>query len=168
MLARMRRSSTGLGPGVNLKYQELQLMSARDLHRECQKLIHCAVATTCQQVLEGGAKKELAWLRSHGKHDYHSTENIARCSTTKESIQKNIPVVLRTFSKLFRTLCLLKQHLKQWVESSEAGVSNQFVAALSINELLVAYPLHPNNVTEKSATGRRLRTVTSARCLPMF
>ncbi|GAB1741813.1 hypothetical protein NU219Hw_g7220t1 [Hortaea werneckii] len=41
-------------------------------------------ATTCQQVLEGGAKKELAWLHSHGKRrlpfdrEYREMFNYAR------------------------------------------------------------------------------------------
>lgn len=32
-----------------------------------RELIYHAIAMTCQQVLEGGAQKELAWLQTHGK-----------------------------------------------------------------------------------------------------
>ncbi|RMY97077.1 hypothetical protein D0862_08241 [Hortaea werneckii] len=47
-----------VGPDVSLEYW-FGMRSQIDVSR--------SPATTCQQVLEGGAKKELAWLYSHGK-----------------------------------------------------------------------------------------------------
>ncbi|RMY17246.1 hypothetical protein D0867_06172, partial [Hortaea werneckii] len=54
-----------VGPDASLEYwfwTRNQLEISRGPGNECTRFV-----LTCQQVLEGGAEKELAWLRSHGK-----------------------------------------------------------------------------------------------------
>lgn len=72
---------------------------------------------------------------------------------SRRSVDTVLSFYMFHFEALLRTIIIQVQHLKQWVKSSQAGVGDQFVAALSINELLVEYPLQPNNVIIYRAVG---------------
>lgn len=58
---------TGLERGVNSKSREIRVRHIWPHTFAVLKLTCHAIATTAQQVLENGAKKEIAWLQAHAK-----------------------------------------------------------------------------------------------------